>query len=69
MLVCGRKTDGTAFRVKPRDHPTNKIPLSSVVERLAVNQEALIRYSDDRNVEGEPISNAPIAELVLAMVR
>lgn len=37
-------------------HPTNfKIPLSSVVERLAVNQEALIRYSDDRNVEGEPI--------------
>jgi hypothetical protein len=28
-----------------------------VVERLAVNQEALIRYSDDRNVEGEPISN------------
>lgn len=45
-------------------HPTNfKIPLSSVVERLAVNQEALIRYSDDRNVEGEPISNAPVAQL------
>lgn len=40
-----------------------KIPLSSVVERLAVNQEALIRYSDDRNVEGEPISNAPVAQL------
>ena len=39
-----------------------KIPLSSVVERLAVNQEALIRYSDDRNVEGEPISNAPVAQ-------
>lgn len=22
MLVCGRKTDGVAFRVKPRDYPT-----------------------------------------------
>ena len=28
-----------------------------MVERSAVNREALIRYSDDRNVEGEPISN------------
>lgn len=66
MLVCGRKTDGVAFRVKPRDYPTIqffirvvsgqvnelgldpsicgsvthspdqfRIPLSSVVERLA----------------------------------
>lgn len=22
MLVCGRKTDGVAFRIKPRDYPT-----------------------------------------------
>ena len=41
-----------------------RIPLSSVVERLAVNQEALIRYSDDRNVEGEPISKAGVGQLV-----
>ena len=39
-----------------------KIPLSSVVERRAVNSEALVRYSDERNVEGEPISNAPVAQ-------
>ena len=34
MLVCGRKTDGVAFRVKPRDHPTIQISKLRVAGNL-----------------------------------
>ena len=57
-LVCQAGNAGSI----PVSSANFKIPLSSVVERSAVNREALVRYSDDRNVEGEPISNASIAE-------
>ena len=61
ITVCIRNVLKLSFKrrkfgVNPNNACNFKIPLSSVVERLAVNQEALIRYSDDRNVEGEPIS-------------